>query len=149
MSRFSWLTGALALLLFVTHAWAAGSVQEERHDLMESAKDAAKPVGEMLKGERAFNAAVVMESFGTWEHVAATAGDLFPEGSETGHDTRAKSTVWTDRAGFDQALEEFSAAVSQAIQAAPQDVEALKVATGPVFKSCKSCHEGYRVEKED
>ena len=26
---------------------------------------------------------------------------------------------------------------------------ALKEAAGPVFQSCKGCHEGYRVEKED
>jgi len=149
MVRISWLSCALALFVFLPQAATAASVQEERHELMESAKDAAKPVGEMLKGERAFDAAVVEESFGTWEHVAATTGDLFPPGSETGYDTKAKSTVWTDRAGFDQALQEFSTAVSMAIEAAPQDVEALKTATGPVFKACKGCHDGYRVEKED
>lgn len=148
MPRISLLTGALATLLVVSVAWAVESVQEQRHDLMESSKDAAKPVGEMLKGERAFNAAIVMESFGTWEHVASTAGSLFPEGSETGYDTRAKEAVWTDRAGFEQALEEFSAAVSEAVEAAPQNLEALKAAAGPVFKSCKNCHESYRAEKE-
>jgi cytochrome c556 len=149
MDRVSLITGALALLLFVPNAWASGSVQEERHDLMESAKDAAKSVGGMLKGEQAFDAAIAMESFGTWEHVAATAGSLFPEGSETGHDTAARETVWTDRAGFEAELEAFSTAVSDAIEAAPQDLEALKVAAEPVFKACKSCHEGYRVEDED
>jgi cytochrome c556 len=146
MVRNSLLSGAFALLVFLPLSASAASVQEERHDLMESAKGAAKPIGEMLKGERDFDAAVVEESLGTWEHVAATAGDLFPPGSETGYDTEAKSTVWTDRAGFDQALQEFSTAVSLAIEADPQDVEALKTATGPVFKACKGCHDGYRVE---
>jgi cytochrome c556 len=147
MIRVSLLSGVFALVVFLPQTVTAASVQEQRHDLMESAKDAAKPVGEMLKGERDFDAAVVEESFGTWEHVAETAGDLFPPGSETGYDTQAKSTVWTDRAGFDQALQEFATAVSMAIEADPQDVEALKAATGPVFKSCKGCHDGYRVEK--
>jgi len=149
MVRISLLASALALLFFVPNSWASGSVQEQRHELMESAKDAAKPIGGMLKGELAFDAVVAMESFGTWEHVAATAGSLFPEGSETGHDTAARETVWTDRAGFDAELEAFSTAVSDAVEAAPQDLEALKAAAGPVFQACKSCHEGYRVEDED
>ncbi len=149
MTRISLFTGAFALLLLIPNAQASGSVQEERHELMESSKDAAKTIGGMLKGEQAFDAAVAMESFGTWEHVAATAGSLFPEGSETGHDTAARETVWTDRAGFDAELEAFSTAVSDAVEAAPQDLESLKAAAGPVFEACKSCHEGYRVEDED
>jgi len=148
MGRISLMSGALALLLIVPNVWSSESVQEERHELMESAKEAAKPVGGMLKGEVDFNAAIVMESFGTWDHVAATAGSLFPEGSETGHDTRAKPAVWTDREGFDAEMETFSRAVSSAIEAAPQDLEALKAAAGPIFKSCKSCHETYRAEKD-
>jgi cytochrome c556 len=149
MARVSLIAGALALLFLVPNVQAAGSVQEERHDLMESAGKAAKPIGAMLKGEQAFDAAVAMESFGVWEHVAATAGDLFPEGSETGYDTEARDTIWTDREGFNAALDTFAKAVDGAIEAAPQDLEALNAAAGPVFKSCKGCHEDYRVDKED
>ena len=149
MARNSLMAGALALLFLVPGAWAAGSVQEERHELMESGKDAAKPIGAMMKGEQAFDAAIVMESFGVWEHVAATAGDLFPPGSETGYDTEARDTIWTDREGFNAALKNFADAVDAAIEAAPQDLDALNAAAGPVFKACKGCHENYRVEKEN
>ncbi len=149
MIRTSLIAGALALLLFIPQARASESVQEQRHKLMESAKEAAKPIGGMMKGEVEFDAAVVMESFGTWEHVAATAGQLFPEGSETGYNTEAKETIWTDRAGFEQKLKEFSVAVSNAVVAAPQNVDELKEAAGPVFQSCKGCHENYRVEDEN
>ncbi len=149
MARVSLIAGALALLFLVPNVQAAGSVQEERHELMESSKDAAKPIGAMLKGEQSFDAAIAMESFGVWAHVAATAGDLFPPGSETGYDTEAKDTIWTDREGFNAALETFAKAVDGAIEAAPQDLEALNEAAGPVFKACKGCHENYRVEKND
>ena len=149
MARNTLITGAFALLLFVPQAWASESVQEQRHDLMETAKDAAKAIGGMLKGEQPFDAAVVMESFATWENVAVKAGDLFPEGSETGFDTEAKETIWTDREGFDVELETFSMAVTNAAMAAPQNVEELKAAAGPVFDACKSCHEGYRVEDQN
>lgn len=149
MARILLISGALALWLLVPGAQASESVQEQRHELMESSKDAAKPVGAMLKGEQAFDAAIAMESFAVWEHVAATAGDLFPPGSDTGYDTEARDTIWTDREGFNAALDTFAKAVDGAIEAAPQDLEALNASAGPVFKACKGCHEDYRVEKED
>jgi len=149
MAQVSRIIGALSLLLLVPVVLASAPVQEERHELMESAKDAAKPIGNMLKGEQDFDAAIVMESFGTWEHVAATAGSLFQVGSETGYDTRAKETVWTDREGFDSEMEQFAQNVARAIEAAPQDLESLNAAAGPVLKSCKGCHESFRAERED
>jgi cytochrome c556 len=148
MTRIVCITAALALLSSLPCAQASESVQEQRHELMESSKTAAKTIGGMLKGEQEFNAAMAMESFGTWDHIAGTFGDLFPEGSETGHDTEAKESIWTDRDGFNAELAAFSEAVTAAIEADPQDLEALKTAAGPVFKACKSCHEGYRVEEE-
>jgi cytochrome c556 len=115
---------------------------------MEGNKDAAKAVGGMLKGEREFDAAVAMESFQTWADTAAVFGDLFPAGSDSGYDTEARATIWTDRVGFDEQLEVFTQAANAAIEANPQNLEELKPAAGPIFKACKSCHEGYRVEDE-
>ena len=121
----------------------------ERQQLMEDTRDAAKVIGGMLKQEQAFDAGAAMAALQTWKKTATTAGDLFPEGSETGHDTEAKATIWTDRAGFETKLEEFNAQVDAAIAANPDSLEALNAAAGPVFKACKACHEGYRVEEED
>lgn len=149
MVRTSLKICIFALVLPLSAAMAGGTVQEQRHDLMEGSKDAAKPVAGMLKGEKEFDAAIAMESFNIWADVAAQAGDLFPEGSETGYGTEAKETIWTDRVGFDQELAAFAQAVDAAIEANPQDLESLKAAAGPVFKACKSCHEGYRVEEEE
>jgi len=92
---------------------------------------------------------VAMESFQTWAAAADIYGDLFPEGSESGYDTEAKETIWTDREGFDARLADFAESVDAAIAAKPKDLEALKAAAGPVFKNCKGCHDDYRVEKED
>lgn len=127
-------------------ALAGDSPQERRHELMESVGDAAKPVGDMLKGEREFDAAIVMESLHVFRDAAIEVADLFPEGTETGYDTEAKSTIWTDREGFEAALADFSAAVDAAIAAEPQNLEELNTVGGPVFKQCKACHEDYRIE---
>jgi len=139
----------LALLIPPHTAEASDTPQETRHELMEGVGDAAKPVGKMLKGEREFDAAIVMESFRTWSSAAGNFGDLFPEGSETGYETEAKDTIWSDREGFNAGLAAFGKAADAAIEASPQDLAALEAAAGPVFKECKGCHKDYRVEDED
>ena len=121
----------------------------ERQELMENTRDAAKVIGGMLKEKQPFDAEAAMAALQTWKETATEAGDLFPEGADTGHDTEAKATIWTDRAGFDAKLEDFGVQVDAAIAANPDSLEALGAATNPVFKACKACHEDYRVEKED
>lgn len=149
MNRFAIAFCLSVSLSCSTFALAGESPQERRHELMEHVGEAAKPVGAMLKGEQPFDAAVVMESFQTFSEVPPVFITLFPEGSDTGYDTEAKATIWTDRAGFEATLADFSDAVDAAIAAAPQNLEELNAAAGPVFKQCKACHEDYRVEKED
>jgi cytochrome c556 len=137
-----------SLLLPLAAALAADSPQEQRHELMEDVGAGAKTIGKMLEGEEAFDAAAAMNALQTWDHASGVFGDLFPAGSETGYDTEAKPNVWSDRAGFDAALQAWAEAVDAAIAANPQDLESLQAAAGPVFKKCKACHEEYRVEEE-
>ena len=148
MVRISLIFCMIALMLPLSPAWASDSPQEQRHELMEGNKDAAKAVGGMLKGEREFDAAVAMESFQTWSDAAGKLGALFPASSEPGYETEAKETIWTDRDGFNEHLVTFADAVNASIEANPQDLEALRPAAGPIFKACKGCHESYRVEHE-
>ena len=135
--------------LFVASIAVAGSDPiKARQHLMEETRDAAKVIGGMLKQEQAFDAEAAMAAFKVWKKTALEAGDLFPEGSETGHETEAKASIWTDRDGFNQKMADFNTQVDAAIATSPDSLEALKGAAGPVFKTCKACHEGYRVEKE-
>lgn len=139
----------LLLTLFASNVVLAGPGPiEQRQDLMEDTRDAAKVIGGMLKQERDFDADEAMQAFKVWQITAAEVGELFPEGSAVGHDTEAKVTIWSDRDGFDDKLAEFSSTVDAAIAAKPDNLEALKAVASPVFKSCKGCHEGYRVEKD-
>ncbi|NNJ64341.1 MAG: cytochrome c, partial [Xanthomonadales bacterium] len=119
MKKLLPIFSALSLALVVSSAVAGDSPQERRHDLMEDAKEAAKPVALMLRGELEFDAAVAMTSFETWKNVSSEAGELFPEGSETGFDTEARETIWTDREGFDAVLVAWSDAIDAAIAAEP------------------------------
>lgn len=137
---------AAALALVATMAFADDDPRHVRHELMEDVGGAAKPVGNILKGEDAFDAATVMESLETMDEVAAQFGDLFPPGSDTGMDTEAAPAIWEDREGFEDALAKWSDAVDKAIDLQPQSLEELKPAAGPVFQACKNCHDDYRIE---
>ena len=145
MSRI--LFSTILLALFISSVALAGSNPIlKRQQLMEDTGGAAKVIGNMLKKKKRFNAEAAMQAFNVWKKTATEAGDLFPDGSGTGHDTEAKVTIWTDRDGFNEKLADFSTAVDAAIAAKPDSVEALNTSAGPVFKTCKGCHEGYRVE---
>jgi cytochrome c556 len=147
MSRITILL-TLSSLFFSSLVFAGPDPIESRQQLMEDTKDAAKVIGSMLKQELPFDAVAAMAALKVWQKTAMEAGELFPEGSESGHDTEAKPTIWTDRAGFDEKLADFGSTVDAAIAASPASLEALNAVAGPVFNACKACHEGYRVEKE-
>lgn len=120
--------------------------RHERHELMEGVGKAAKPVGKMLKGEVDYDAEIVMASLQTWHDATKIFADLFPAGSETGMDTEAAPAIWEDRAGFEEALVNFRAAAEAAIEANPTTLEEAKPTVGPIFQTCKDCHDTYRIE---
>lgn len=138
----------LSSFLLSTSALAASDPIEQRQDSMKSTGKAAKAIGGMLKEEQPFDAAAAMAALQAWHKTASEVGDLFPAGSETGHDTEAKSEIWSDRAGFDQKLSDFSDRVDEAISANPTTLAQLGEVAGPIFKTCKGCHESYRVAKD-
>ena len=146
MSLIRILAASLFFLIFALPVMAGDSPQEARHELMEDVGGAAKNIGKMLKGENPFDADVANQSLATWADSAEPFGELFPEGSESGHDTEAKASIWSDRVGFDEQVALFAEKTAAAVAANPQDLDGLKAAAGPVFKVCKSCHESYRVD---
>jgi len=137
-----------AALALASVAVAADDPIHERQELMKSVGKAAKPIGLMFRGESEFDAGVVMESLNTWKSVGEKIGDLFPEGSETGHDTEAAPAIWEDRDGFNAALARWREATDAAIAANPQSLEEAQPSVGPVFDACKNCHDSYRIEDE-
>ena len=146
MLRSALFLTALVTIIPATVALAAEVPQEVRHELMEDVGGAAKNIGKMLKGEAPFDAVLANQSLRTWADASATFGDLFPEGSESGYDTEAKATIWTDRAGFEEQLALFAEKANAAVAVNPQSLDELQPAAGAVFKTCKSCHESYRVD---
>ena len=140
------LFGVFAVALACT-AVAGEGPQHERHELMEDVGKAAKAVGAMLKGEAEYDWATAEKSLQTFEEVSGQFGDLFPEGSDTG-ETEAAPAIWEDRDGFNQALQGWADATAAALEAAPATLDDAKPVLGEVFKTCKNCHDTYRLEDE-
>ncbi len=120
----------------------------QRQALMEDTRDALRPLIGMTRGQVDFDAETVSNSLAVFATTAEQAPALFPEGTETGGDTEAKATVWSDRAGFDQAFTNFGEAVAAAQAADIQSLDQLQPQLQGVLKTCRDCHDGYRVEKD-
>lgn len=142
------LAAVATALAMASVAIAGDDPAHERHELMEDVRDAAKPVGKMLKGESEYDTEVVMASLATFADVGKTFGDLFPPGTETAEGTEAAPAIWEDRAGFEEALATWRDATDAAIAAEPASLEEAKPVLGKVFGSCKNCHDTYRIEEE-
>ncbi|MGB5412397.1 MAG: cytochrome c [Woeseiaceae bacterium] len=137
---------AVVLAMTLTAATVvAEDIAHERHELMEGVRDATKPVGAMLKGEKAFDADTLQASLAVFADAAGKLGDMVPEGSEGGE---ASPAIWEDPDGFAAKIKEWQDAIATAVAADPQSLDDAKPVVGPVLKSCKSCHDGYRVEDD-
>ncbi len=138
---------ALALLP-VSLATASDDPIAQRQDLMSETREALKPLIGISRGQADFDAETVSASLAVFANTAEKAPALFPEGSETGGDTEAKATIWSDRDGFDQRFQDFAEAVAAAQAANIASAEELGPKLQDVLGTCKGCHDNYRVEKE-
>ncbi len=74
---------------------------------------------------------------------------LFPPGSDHGHDTAARPEVWSDRAGFEKAAADFTAAAEKLSEAAKSgDADAFASQWKATGATCGACHKAYKVRKD-
>lgn len=140
-------SGLVALGLLAGATVANADPIENRQSLMSAGSAAAKVSGEMIKGNIPFNKDVANLALQTFAAVSLSFVDFFPEGSETGGDTRAKDTIWSDWEGFVAADTEYAEAAAAAVAAEPADLDSFKAVFGPIAENCNSCHEEYRVSR--
>ncbi|WP_299867944.1 cytochrome c [uncultured Hoeflea sp.] len=128
-------------------ALAADEPQVVRQEMMKKVGGATGAMAKMVKGEMDYDAAAALAALTTISEVAATYGDFFPEGSDTGFETEAAPAIWSDRDGFNEKLAQFKADADAGVAAAPADLDGLKAVFGPLTKNCGACHEDYRLKK--
>ena len=144
---------SLAILAFSSAAILAGPAIAQnldaikaRQELMEDNGKAAKAAGAILKGEAEFSPAKATEIFTQMHDIAMKFGDYFPEDSKTGGKTEAAPAIWQKPDEFKADLIKYQEDTKAAMDAAPQDADAFKVAFGKVAQNCKGCHEEFRVK---
>jgi cytochrome c556 len=136
------------LSVVIAGAWGAAFASDpatQRHEAMEMVQESFKPLRAIAVKEAPFDASVVKKNATTILERLKEAHGLFPEGSGGG-DSRAKAEIWSDRAGFDQAMKDAQAAAT-AMAAVTEEaayVPAMKTLGG----SCKACHDKYRLPKQ-
>lgn len=101
----------------------------------------------MAKGDVPFNAEVA----GRHASVLANLSELpfaagaFGPGTDKASPNKADPKVWSEPEKFKAAADKFIAA-TRALPAATSDAAALKVAMGDLGKTCKGCHDDYRMK---
>jgi cytochrome c556 len=137
---------ALAVGIVTTAAVAVEDPILTRKKLMQSNGGAAGAAQGMIKGEIPFSPAVAEAALRTFNAVAYSFGDYFPEGSNQG-ETRASPKIWEEMAHFQEYLANFQQDTDAARQAKPQDLEAFKTVMATIGQNCQECHEDFRLEE--
>jgi cytochrome c556 len=150
MSKSKFLTGLSIVAGVAVIASGAAVAQDaiaKRKALMKAVGGATKTGSQMVKGEIPFDAAKAAESMNTIAKGWAEFATLYPKGTETGGETTASPKIWETFADFDAQGKKMAADAAKAATAAAGGADAFKAAFGDVTKSCKSCHDVYRVKK--
>jgi cytochrome c556 len=144
------LIAGLVAAGFALPAAAAEDPIAVRQALMSANGAAGAVAGAMLKDELAYNPVVAKSVIATINATASSVADFFPEGSLDPANSEAAASIWENPAGFTEAMVTFQEAAAAAMAASgrsgPADKAAFGAAMGPVFESCQSCHEDFRVE---
>jgi cytochrome c556 len=104
-------------------------------------------MGAVLKGDKPYE----RESFKRQAQDLATAAHLdllagFPEGSDEGEDTEARSDIWMDWEGFQARYSDLKNATRELAETAAGSggLEAIGPKFSAVGKTCKGCHDAFK-----
>ncbi len=149
MKRFAKFAIALgAVAVAATGAVAADDPIKVRQELMKTVGKSTKLSSQMAKGKVPYDGAQAEQAMQTIAGVPDKYVTLFPAGTEKGGETEASPKIWEDMAGFKASAEKLKVAATAGAQAAKQGKDAFAAAFGELVKTCKGCHEGYRIKKQ-
>ena len=73
---------------------------------------------------------------------------FFGDGTDSGHNTKAKPEIWQKRSDFDAKMDKMVTETAKLPQTARSgDAAALKKAVHDVDAACKACHDDYREKR--
>lgn len=117
-----------------------------RSGIMEVMGWNMKRMGAVIKGKARYDQATFARTardLNATAHLDVLAG--FPEDSDEGDDTDAKSEIWLDWENFTAKLDRLRKETDSLTRvSASGDLDAIKAQFGKVGKACKGCHKEYR-----
>jgi len=151
MTRFVLLGATVLSLAGASFALAQGSGVALAPDDIIASRQALM---DLQQGNAATMLAGVKAGEDVKQYVAAAKGlissakvipVLFPKGTESGHNTKAKAEVWSDNAGFVKAADNLAAQAEKlAALADANDKAGFATQFQATGQACGACHRQYR-----
>ena len=142
--------GAAILLAWPGFASAADTVTFKPDDVIaarQAAYDLQGGVSDAMKAGVANGVSVKpfadgAKGIAAWSRVIPS---MFPVGTESGHDTKAKPEIWSDSAGFQKAAANLTVQAEKLATLADADDKAGFAAQyAEMGKACGACHRQYK-----
>ena len=147
MKKLLWILPAAALLTAAA-ASAADDPIATRIALMKDNGGAIGVGAAMAKGELEYDPVKAALAMRTVHSTILAFPAFFPEGSESGGETRALPAIWQNKADFDQKASELQALAAAAMETPPASLDEFRSTFAAVTRTCGGCHELYRAEKD-
>lgn len=100
----------------------------------------------MAKGEMPYDKEQAVKNAAIVEMMSGLPASAFGPGTDKGAPTKADMKVWSDTEKFKSAYDKMLAEVKK-LPAAAGDAATLKTQVGEVGKTCKSCHDDFRLKR--
>ncbi len=139
MQTFRFMIAAVAIAAG-TVAFAQDAVTA-RKDLMKAQGAAVKVLGDMAKGETAFDAAAAADAKAKLIETAAQIATVF-EAEGMGGETKSKPEIWMMYDDFTAKADALTVA-AEALDASSLD--AVRAGMAGVGGACSACHQAYRI----
>jgi cytochrome c556 len=119
-----------------------------RQSVMNVAGRAFTPMIQMAQEKIPYNREVVVKNTQVLETVIGLHWDSFGPGTDKGAPTKADLKIWSEPDNFKASADKAQEAVGKLWQTVRMgDEKDVKAALGGVGKTCKGCHDDYRLKE--
>lgn len=145
MRPIAYLAALSALLAgaALAHQGVKDPQVKARMDLMAEIKEATRGLGNMARGKAEFDPATAADLKATLERLSREVEPAF-EAPADDPTSEALPVIWEDPDAFSRTAEEMAEA---AAELRVRSREGLQASFAALAKSCRSCHESYRIDK--
>jgi cytochrome c556 len=145
------ITLAAVALALTSSAFAQVKPEDEiryRQSVMNVTGRAFGPMAQMAQDKAPYNKDVVVKNAAIVEMMIGLPWNSFAAGTEKGAPTKADMKVWSENAKFKDGADKAQKAVAALGTAVKGgDEKAIKAAIGDVGKTCKGCHDDFRLKE--